>query len=118
LLYHTRQFTIEKGILSAGTHAYVAFGNIQEIARVIVNGKDWGIIWIPPYQADITEHIKQGINEIQVQVTNTWNNRIVGDWRNPEKLPYTRTNAKSKFNAKSALLPSGLIGKAEIYFIK
>ena len=60
-----RQFTIEKGNLSAGTHAFVTFENIQEIARVIINGKDW---------------------------------------RNPEKLQYTRTNAKNKFNAKSALL--------------
>ena len=115
---YTRQFTIEKGILSRGTHAYVTFENIQEVASVSVNGKDCGIIWTPPYRTDITQHIKPGINEIRVQVTNTWNNRIVGDWRNPEKFQYTRTNAKSKFNAKSALLPSGLIGKGEILFLK
>ena len=101
---YTRQFTIEKGILSRGTHAYVTFENIQEVASVSVNGKDCGIIWTPPYRTDITQHIKPGINEIRVQVTNTWNNRIVGDWRNPEKFQYTRTNAKNKFNAKSALL--------------
>jgi hypothetical protein len=115
---YTRQFTIEKGILSRGTHAYVTFENIQEVASVSVNGKDCGIIWTPPYRTDITQHIKPGINEIRVQVTNTWNNRIVGDWRNPEKFQYIRTNAKSKFNAKSALLPSGLIGKGEILFLK
>jgi hypothetical protein len=115
---YTRQFTLEKGTLSAGKRAYVSFGNIQEIARVFINGHDCGIIWTPPYQADITEHIKPGINEISVQVANTWNNRIVGDWREPEKRAYTRTNAKHKFSAKSALLPSGLIGKAEIRFIK
>lgn len=115
---YTRQFNIEKGNLSAKTHAYMAFENIQEIARVFINGKDCGIIWTPPYQADITEHVKPGINEIRVQVTNTWNNGIVGDWRNPEKPPYTHTNAKGHFNAKSALLPSGLIGKAEIFLVK
>jgi hypothetical protein len=114
---YTRQFTIEKEMLAKGTRTYVAFENIQEIARVAINGKDCGIIWTPPYRADITAHLKPGINEIQVQVTNTWNNRIVGDWRNPEKLPYTHTNAKSKFNAKSALLPSGLMGKAEVLFV-
>ena len=114
---YNRQFTIGKGALSPKTRAFVSFTDIQEIARLVVNGKDCGIIWTPPYQADITEQIKPGVNEIQVQVINTWNNRIVGDWRSPEKPPYTRTNAKNKFNAKSALLPSGLIGKAEVFFV-
>ncbi len=115
---YSRQFTVEKGNLSRGTHAYVSFTNIQETARVFINGKDCGIIWTPPYRADITKHLKTGTNEIRVEVTNTWNNRLVGDQRNPDQPQYTRTNAKSKFGPKSALLPSGLIGKAEIVFLK
>jgi hypothetical protein len=51
-------------------------------------------------------------------VVNTWNNRILGDLKNPEMKNYTKTNVKYKFNANGPLLDSGLIGKAEISFYK
>ncbi|GEM_PF-4072344 len=66
--------------------------------------------------ADITGRLKPGTNEIKVEVSNTWNNRIVGDLKSPDKPAYARTNVKFKFNKRSALLPSGLMGKAEIVF--
>lgn len=113
---YTRDFTIEKSLLSKDTEVTVAFENIQEIARVHINGNDCGIIWTPPYKANITKYIKPGTNKITVEVTNTWNNRIVGDLRNPDEKAYTRTNAKNKFNENSPLLESGLIGHAEIFF--
>ncbi len=113
---YTRDFTIEKSLLSKDTEVTVAFENIQEIARVHINGNDCGIIWTPPYKANITKYIKPGTNKITVEVTNTWNNRIVGDLRNPDEKAYTRTNAKNKFNKNSPLLESGLIGHAEIFF--
>ena len=62
--------------------------------------------------------LKAGSNKISVQVINTWNNRIVGDLRNPGKKPYTNTNAKARFTENSSLLESGLIGKAEIFIVK
>lgn len=111
---YSREFTIEKGTLSKRSGVYVSFGDIQEIARVFVNGKDCGIIWTPPYLANITKQVKNGKNEIRVQVANTWNNRIVGDMRNPEEMAFTRTNAKRKFNQNSPLLKSGLTGGAKI----
>jgi hypothetical protein len=86
------------------------------MARVTVNGKDCGIIWTPPYKANITQHLKEGTNNINVQVINNWNNRIVGDLINPEEKEYARTNAKKKFTKESPLLKSGLMGKAEILF--
>ncbi len=114
---YSREFTVIEDILAKAPVVYVAFGDIQETARVIINGHDAGIIWTPPYRANITGHLKPGTNEIKVEVINTWNNRIVGDLRNPDETPYTRTNVKNKFNERSALLPSGLMGKAEIIFL-
>jgi hypothetical protein len=55
---------------------------------------------------------------LTVEVINTWNNRIVGDVRNPNQKPFTNTNAKARFNEKSPLLKSGLMGDAEILFTK
>ena len=111
---YSREFTIGKGILSKRSQVYVSFGDIQEIARVFVNGKDCGIIWTPPFVMDITTQVKNGKNDISVQVANTWNNRIVGDLNHPEEMAFTRTNAKRKFNQNSPLLKSGLTDGALI----
>ncbi|MEZ5043031.1 MAG: glycosyl hydrolase [Saprospiraceae bacterium] len=113
---YSREFTIEEGLLLRAANVHVAFEDVQEIARILVNGKDYGMIWTPPYTANITRYLQPGTNKITMQVTNTWNNRIVGDFKNPEGKSYTSTNARSKFEQNSSLLRSGLIGKAQIIF--
>jgi len=114
---YSRDFTVDDEMLSVGTEAFVAFEAVQEMAQVFVNGNDCGIAWLPPYTVRITPFLKAGSNTISVRVSNAWNNRIVGDVRNSDKKPYTRTNAKIKFSQDSPLLPSGLMGKSEIIFI-
>ena len=79
----------------------------------MVNGQDCGIVWTPPYELDITEQLKDGANNISIEVINTWNNRLVGDMRNPDQKQYTNTNIKDKFKNKE-LLESGLIGNIRI----
>jgi len=113
---YTRNFVVKKELLSKGTEAYVDFEDIQEMARVFVNGNDCGIVWTPPYKARITPYLKAGTNTITVQVINTWYNRVVGDLINSDGKAYTNTNIKIKFRNKSSLLNSGLMGKAEIIF--
>ena len=114
---YSREFTIDKEVLSAAAEAYVSFEDVQEMAQLFINGQDCGIVWLPPYTTPITPYLTEGKNTIEVKVINTWNNRIVGDLRNPDKTPYTSTNAKIKFRKDSPLLKSGLIGNAEIRFI-
>jgi hypothetical protein len=113
---YSRDFKMDKETLTGDAEAYVFFEDIQEMARVFVNGQDCGIVWTPPYKKRITPYLKNGTNNITVEVINTWNNRIVGDVRNPDKKQYTRTNIKNKFKRESPLLKSGLLGKCEIVF--
>ncbi len=115
---YKKNFTVTKEAISKNVEAFVVFENVQEMAQLKVNGNDCGIIWTPPYKANITPFLKQGTNEIEVQVVNAWNNRILGDLRNPDKKSYTNTNVKYKFKPNSSLLKSGLIGNAEIIFYK
>lgn len=115
---YEKDFLVNQNVLSQGTKAFVVFDDIQEMAQVLVNGKDCGIIWTLPHKADITQYLKEGSNHITVRVTNTWNNRIAGDVRNPDKKQYARTNIKYKFKADSPLLKSGLTGKAKILLMK
>jgi beta-galactosidase/beta-glucuronidase len=113
---YSRNFTIDDGALKEA-EVYVMFEDIQEMARVKINGNDCGIVWLPPYKVNITKWLKPGENTISVQVVNTWNNRIVGDLNYPDVTQYTSTNIKTRrFRATSPLLKSGLLGKAEIVF--
>lgn len=115
---YNRSFSIGEELLSKGAEAYVVFQDIQEMASVHINGHDCGIVWTPPYKANITQYLKAGENNITVEVINTWNNRIVGDVSNPAGKQYTQTNIKYKFKSDKPLLKSGLMGKAEILLIK
>jgi len=115
---YEKDFYVSKDFLTKGTEVIAVFDDIQEMAHVFVNGKDCGIVWTLPYKADITKYLRAGSNHITVRVVNTWNNRIVGDLRNPDKKQFTRTNIKYKFKAESSLLKSGLIGKTQIFFMK
>jgi hypothetical protein len=58
-------------------------GLLNDIARVRVNGKDAGVLWYPPYTADITELLKAGDNQLEIDVTNNWANQLIGDEQEP-----------------------------------
>lgn len=91
-------------------------GAVKEVAVVRVNGKEAGTLWKEPYQIDISTFARTGENQLEIQVTNTWNNRLVGDSGLKPEDRITRTNLAHKFNPKSPLLPSGLLGPVVIKF--
>jgi hypothetical protein len=104
--YHN-EFTID---VPTSTRIELDLGAVREVATVTINGSDAGILWKPPYRIDITEHIKPGTNQLSIAVTNTWNNRLVGDAQRDDDTDITRTNMRSHFKPNSPLKPSGLIG--------
>jgi hypothetical protein len=82
---------------------------LHEVCSVRVNGADVGTLWAQPYRLDITRYLHPGSNRIELQVTNLWPNRIIGDLQAGATVRYTRTNIRA-YSADSPLLPSGLIG--------
>jgi hypothetical protein len=110
-------------------------GRVDVMARVKLNGKDLGLLWCPPFLVDISEAVKPGGNILEIEVTNLWINRLIGDEafpyeniypsiRNGQPLPEESLRKTFEFrfkggNAKhwektSALRPSGLIGPVRI----
>lgn len=87
--------------------------NLKNIASVKVNGIDCGTIWTYPYHVDIKKAIRQGENKIEIAVTNTWRNRLIGDELMPDKKT-TWLNSPYKLKDKP-LLPAGIIGDVEIH---
>jgi hypothetical protein len=49
------------------------------MARVNLNGKDFGVLWKPPFRVDVTDVMKPGVNRLEVKVVNLWPNRMIGD---------------------------------------
>lgn len=86
--------------------------NLQEIANIAgisINGKDCGTVWTPPYKVNITSALKPGINTIDITVSNTWANRLIGDNQLPENKRITQTYAPFRLKGKP-LLKAGLSG--------
>lgn len=84
-------------------------GDAREIAEVIVNGQNLGVVWKLPRVVDITPASRPGRNTLQVRVTNFWPNRLIGDAFLPEGERIARTNI-TKFTRESPLRLSGLLG--------
>jgi hypothetical protein len=63
---------------------FLDLGNVQVTAQVKLNGRDLGVLWKSPYRVEITDALKPGENRLQVDVTNLWINRMIGDEQLPE----------------------------------
>ncbi|MBN2167495.1 MAG: hypothetical protein JW717_14560 [Marinilabiliaceae bacterium] len=92
---------------------FLSLGNVNNIAEVFINGKQCGILWTSPMEINITDAARRGINQLEIKVTNTWANRLIGDHILPKEQQITFTTAPYRLNEKP-LLTSGLIGPVEI----
>lgn len=88
---------------------YLNLGKVCDLATVRVNGIDCGTIWTVPYRADITAALKKGMNELEIEVTNTWANALKGADEGKAPFDGIWTNAKYR-KAENTLLPAGLLG--------
>ncbi|MBO0938765.1 discoidin domain-containing protein [Fibrella sp. HMF5335] len=113
---YTNTFTMPQ-LTKNGTYI-LDLGAVKNLAEVIVNGKNEGIVWKKPFRVDITDALKPGANTVQIRVTNLWVNRLIGDAQ-PER---ETAGATSKitfttmpfYQANAPLLPSGLLGPVRV----
>jgi len=100
--------------LVEGSEIWLNLGKVHEIARVRLNGKDVGVVWCAPWRIDISGALKAGNNDLEIEVANLWPNRLIGDAGKPESERFTWTIQGHPYNAKSQLLPSGLLGPVQL----
>ncbi len=122
----------KKTMSDRNTDLFLDLGEVCNLARVRINGKDLGIIWTAPYQLNISDALHAGNNQIEIEVANLWPNRLIGDEQFPDdgikdnKWPewllknqprtsgrYTFTTARF-YKKDSPLLKSGLIGPVRL----
>jgi hypothetical protein len=87
--------------------------DVHEVASVRINGVQAGIVWKRPYVLSSTALFRVGENRIEIDVTNLWPNRLIGDAQDTAGEHYTWTNVR-KYTKDSPLLDSGLIGPVEL----
>ncbi len=87
---------------------YLDLGTVNYLARVQLNGKDLGVVWTAPWRVDISGAVKAKGNELEIEVANTWLNRMVGDANSPAEKRLAKTNIH--YPPNQPLMPSGLLG--------
>ncbi|MEI6499996.1 MAG: glycosyl hydrolase, partial [Armatimonadota bacterium] len=87
----TYSTTLEIGaaLLRPGRVLLLDLGIVKEIARVSLNGRDLGLLWRAPFRVDLTAAARPGPNRLEVQVTNLWVNRLIGDEQLPDDCEWT-----------------------------
>jgi hypothetical protein len=106
---YTKTFTLPPGLSGRDRRMELDLGNVQVMARVKLNGQDLGILWKPPFRADVTEATRSGDNAIEITVANLWPNRLIGDQSLPEGKRVASTTW-NPFQKDTPLLESGLLG--------
>jgi len=67
-----------------GARILLDLGKVAVMAEVILNGRNLGILWKPPFRVDATEALQAGSNTLEIKVTNLLINRMIGDELLPE----------------------------------
>ena len=113
---YRKTFTLPAGWRAPGRRIDLDLGRLWNIGEVFINGKSLGVLWTPPFRVDCTDALRDGENQIAVEVINTWQNRLVGEARGVvPKL--TRTNilvSQRKPWKDLAPLDSGLFGPVRL----
>ncbi len=100
-------------------------GRVECIARVRLNGRDLGIVWTEPWVAELGDALKPGRNELEIEVTNTWVNRLIGDASLSPAERFTKSNVALQagprtlklyqgFASEDPLMSSGLLGPVRL----
>lgn len=114
---YRKTFTLPAGWRTPGQRVFLDLGDLWTIGEAWLNGKPLGIVWTAPFRAECTAALVDGPNELVVEVTNTWLNRIAGDARLPAAERITHTNVQASGFipwVKVEPLRSGLFGPVRL----
>jgi hypothetical protein len=117
----TGVYTSSFNLSSKTAKEYVLnLNEVDESARVWINGQEVGILWSIPFQARVGKYLKAGHNTIKIEVVNLMANRIRDmdikkiQWRNYHEINFVNINYKDFDASNWNVMPSGLIGPVSI----
>ncbi len=81
---------------------------------MILNGHDCGVVWTPPFVADVAAAVRPGLNRLVLEVATPWRNRLIAEAAAPSGAifhPMTEV-----FDATAAPLRAGVSGGVSLLF--
>ncbi len=111
-------FNISRDFLSADKLYTLDLGKVGEVARVFLNGEEAGISLFPPHQLSLCGLLREGENNLVIEVANTWLNQLIADSKSPVLQQRLRSNVNLGLTSSNGNnvqpLSSGLIGPVRI----
>ena len=118
---YTTKFSVPSLTSNLSPLTYILdLGDVRETAKVIVNGVNVGTLFAVPYKIDITEYIKEGENELAIEVCNLPANRIAKldrdgvKWRKFKEINVVDLNYKNTLYDQWLPMPSGLCSDVKL----
>ena len=116
---YTTTFTMSKKHVPSA-HWVIDLGDVRESARVYINGQFVGCAWSVPFVLDTRGTLKEGKNELRIEVTNLPANRISDldrrgvKWRKMEEINVVDINYKKTLYNQWEPVPSGLNSQVKL----
>lgn len=137
-VYRMRDAELDAALTTKGS-LLLELGVVKHLAHVYLNGKDMGVLWTAPWQLKIPPaYIHDRDNLLEIHITNTWSNRLIGDEQEPDDAEWLPGHEGGRFlkaypdwfvrnvprpsrgrfcftswnyfDKNSALIPAGLLG--------
>ncbi|HEX7494702.1 MAG TPA: glycosyl hydrolase [Bacteroidales bacterium] len=94
---------------------FIDLGEVANLAEIYLNGEKVSVLWKPPFKSEITDKIKIGQNYLEIRVSTTWRNGLVGEvLTNLEDNTSNLPNYPIERIRGLPLLKSGLLGPVKI----
>lgn len=103
--------TLPPALASSDAPLRLDLGRVDALCEVFVNGKSCGAAWCEPYEVTIPPEARApkspGLT-LEIQVVNSWYNRLLADQKRPKEERKTFTIRPPDADGKP--VPSGLLG--------
>lgn len=105
--HYTLDIQIDQSYLRPGLALELDLGEVHDVAEVWINNTKVASLIMRPYRVDVSRYLKAGSNHLEIVVTNTLRNRLVGDGASGD--PHF-----VMFQRRVFFMPSGLIGPVRL----
>ena len=89
---YSLEFELPNNFLEKNQEVWLDLGEVKVIAEVRINGKDIGILWSKPFRIEVSRALQPGSNKLEIDVTNLWVNRLIGDEQYPDDCDWSDEN--------------------------
>ncbi|MCX6901866.1 MAG: glycosyl hydrolase [Verrucomicrobia bacterium] len=115
---YTKEFNVPRSFADARRELHLDLGEVKYSARVRLNGKDLGALAWRPFRWPVGDAIREGVNILEIEITNTAANELAGNparFAELEKKGWLQNSyVKRYLPFDKEMVPSGLLGPVRV----